>query len=157
MNNFNNEENQTNQVPLVPKVLDFTEEEVQIPVDAEIIPRPRGNPNWIKGISGNGMGKPAAKEKLLTNRQLREKAFLELVRKFRPHVSKAVLAAVKIVDSPESADQNKLRASALLITTYKDLIKETYDYRYDEGENEAMQDDNQPIFSLKVVNGDAPK
>jgi len=104
-------------------------------------------------INKNGRPPKSAEEKGKTNRELREQAFLELVRKFRPLQTKAIQAAVSILDNAQSADQNKLKASALIISTYKSLLAEVYDYRYDEEEAEEMQKDNgtQSVFSLKVI------
>lgn len=107
---------------------------------------------FVKGQSGNLKGRPKVlKEDKPTNRSLREKAFLEMVRKFRPLQAKAIAAAVGILDNKEAQDANKLKASALLITTYKDLIKETYNYLYDSEEAVPMQEENKPIFSLRVI------
>jgi len=107
------------------------------------------------GVSGNPNGRPKREpdEKLMTNKKLREKAFLELVRKFRPLQAKALNAAVSILDNQQAGDQNKLKAAALIIGTYKELIKETYDYRYDNDEGEEMQKETpaQPVFSLKLI------
>jgi hypothetical protein len=61
---------------------------------------------------------------------------------------------VKILDNKEANDQNKLRASALIISTYKDLVKELYDYKYDNEEAEEIQQKNAPVFSLKMITGD---
>jgi hypothetical protein len=106
-----------------------------------------------KGVSGNAAGRPKVKTtEKLTNRILRERSFLEMVRKFRPLQAKALAAAVSIIDNKEAQDANKLKAAALLIGTYKDLIKETYDYKYDESENEEMQKaEAMPKFSLHVL------
>ena len=111
---------------------------------------------FVKGQSGNPMGRPRVKDiEKLTNRSLREKALLELIRKFRPLQTKAIQAAVNILDNKESADQNKLKSAALIISTYKSLLTEVYDYRYDEEEAEEMQAENQmPKFSLHVINKD---
>ena len=107
------------------------------------------------GQSGNLAGRPKVlKEDKPTNRSLREKAFLELVRKFRPLQAKAIAAAVSVLDNKESQDSNRLKSAALIIGTYKDLIKETYDYKYDLDEGTPMQEDNKPIFSLTMINGD---
>lgn len=104
------------------------------------------------GQSGNLAGRPKVlKEDKPTNRSLREKAFLELVRKFRPLQAKAIAAAVAVLDNKESQDTNKLKSAALIIGTYKDLIKETYDYKYDLEEAVPMQEENKPVFSLKIV------
>lgn len=108
-----------------------------------------------KGVSGNTAGRPKVlKEDKPTNRSLREKAFLELVRKFRPLQAKAIAAAVSVLDNKESQDTNKLKSAALIIGTYKDLLKETYNYLYDEEEAVPMQEENKPIFSLTMINGD---
>lgn len=102
-------------------------------------------------INRNGRPKNSEKEEKLTNRQLREKAFLELVRKFRPLQAKAILEVVRILEKDTAAEASKLKAAALIISTYKDLIAETYDYKYDDEAGEAMQKDSEPVFSLKVV------
>ena len=112
----------------------------------------RGNPSWEKGKSAWPAGRPkTARPPEQTNRSLREKHLLELVRKFRPLQTKAVQAAVKILDNAEAADANKIKASALVLTMYRDLIKEVYSKDYDEEENEDTQQDNGPIFSLRVL------
>lgn len=117
----------------------------------------RGSPLMYKGMPAlNPQGRPKKvleKEKR-TNRELRSEEFMGLVRKFRPHLTKAIQAAVKILDNKESNDQNKLKASALIISTYKDLIKELYDFKYDNEEAEEIQEKNAPVFSLKIINND---
>ena len=95
---------------------------------------------------------PNAEKK--TNRELRSEEFIGLVRKFKPHLSKAIRAAVEILDDKDAADQNKLKASALIISTYKTLISELYDYRYDEEEGEEVQSNSAPVFSLRMISGD---
>jgi len=108
---------------------------------------------FVKGVSGNAAGRPKVVDAdKPTNRSLREKAMLELVRKFRPLQSKAIAAAVNILDNKDASENGKLRSAALIIQTYKDLLKETYDYRYDADDAVPMQDDNKPVFSLKIVN-----
>lgn len=112
----------------------------------------RGNPLWAKGVSGNTAGRPkVARPPEQTNRSLREKSLLELLRKLRPLQTKAIQSAVKILDNPEAADANKLKASGMVISLYKDLIKEVYDKEYDEEEAEAIQEDTRPVFSLRML------
>lgn len=114
------------------------------------------NPAWKKGMeSPNSQGRPKeiSKDKK-TNRTQRQQEFMGLVRKFKPHLAKAVKAAVDILDNPEASESGKLRSSALILQTYKDLVKELYDFRYDEEEAEEIQQSNAPVFSLKMISGD---
>ena len=106
-----------------------------------------------KGVSGNYAGRPKVKTTdKPTNRVLRERALLEMVRKFRPLQAKALAAAISIIDNKEAQDVNKLKAAALLIQTYKDLVKDVYDYRYDNDEGEEMHKaEAMPKFSLHVL------
>lgn len=123
--------------------------------------RGRGNPAFYKGmpsLNPTGYNNRNSPDRVLekpTNRQLREKTLIELVRKLRPYQSKAIQAVIKILDNDEASDQNKLKAAALIVSTYKDLVKDVYDYRYDE--SEAAEEINKtvtPVFSLKMINTD---
>ena len=111
------------------------------------------NPNWQKGMeSPNQKGRPRVLDKdKKTNRTLRQDEFMSLVRKFRPHLSKAIRAATTILDDDSASESGKLRASALIISTYKDLISQVFDYRYDDEEAEEIQQNNAPIFSLRMI------
>lgn len=114
-------------------------------------PQKRGNPNWAPGVSGNAAGRPRvlSKEKR-TNKELRGEALMQLVRKLKPYQTKAVQAAVSILDNEQSAESSKLRASALILTLYKDLVKDLYSKDYDTDEGEEIQE-HQPSFSLHVL------
>lgn len=116
---------------------------------------------WGEGFNAgadaiNVIGRPPKMRNLekKTNRQIREQELLSLTRKFKPHVTKAIQAAVKIIDNPDAADSNKLKASALLVQTYRQLLLDTFDHRYDSDEGTEVQDDNSPMFSLKIVGDD---
>lgn len=111
------------------------------------------NPQWQKGMESPnpaGRGKTLDRDKK-TNRSLRQEEFLSLVRKFKPHLSKAIRAATNILDDDSASEAGKLRASALILQTYKDLVKDLYDFRYDEEEAEEIQQNNSPVFSLTVL------
>lgn len=115
----------------------------------------RGNPKFFPGmppLNPAGRPKKVLEKGKKTNRELRAEEFLNLVRKFRPHLTKAVQAAVKILDNEKANDQNKLRASALIISTYKDLVKDLYDYKYDDEAGDEIQEKNATVFSLKMIN-----
>lgn len=120
--------------------------------DLNVEKKKRGNPTWGKGMqSPNPAGRPYNDDKeKKTNRALREKAFVQLLRKFAPHQSKAVMTAVRVMDNAEASDQNKLKASALIIGVYKDLLKDAYHKDYDTDQGEEIQD-NSPAFSLRML------
>lgn len=87
-----------------------------------------------------------------TNRQLRQDALLSLVRKFSGIQTKAIQAAVKVLDNENSNDASKLRAAALIIETHRALLKDLYDYRYDDEPADAISEDPPaPVFSLRLV------
>lgn len=120
----------------------------------EPVKKRRGHPGWVPGVSGNPLGRPKTVElPSMTNKELREKEFVQLLRKLRPHQSKAIMAAVAILDNKEAGDANKLRASAMLIGFYKDILKEAYAKEYDEDSGEAIQEQT-PVFSLRMINDD---
>ena len=112
----------------------------------------KGNPNWVRGVSPNPAGRPKVlnKEKK-TNRELRGDELMAFVRKLKPYQSKAIQAAVKILDNEQASESGKLKASAMILQLYKELIKDVYDYRYDEESGEEIQEKNAPVFSLKMI------
>lgn len=103
----------------------------------------------------NRAGRPKKSEEdkeRKTNRELRQEELLSLVRKFKPLQTKAIQAAVKVIDNSQSNDSSKLRAAALIIETHRALLKDLYDYRYDEESAEEVTiDPPTPKFSLKML------
>ena len=110
--------------------------------------------------SRNDKGRPKKDEdEKVTRRSVKDKELLALMRKFRPHVSSAVMTAVGIMQDESSADQNRLKASALIIKTYNDLILQAYEGEDEEGEvvqevQPQVPVDNRPVFSLKIINNE---
>ena len=113
---------------------------------------------FVKGVSGNPLGrKKVLDENKPTNKSLRSKAFMQLLRKFAPHTTQAVQVAVKVMNSSVSSEAGKLKASALIIGTYRDLLKEAYDRNYDLDDASPIQEDNKPqLFSLHMLKPDKP-
>ena len=107
--------------------------------------------------SRNDKGRPKKDEdEKVTRRSVKDKELLALMRKFRPHVSSAVMTAVGIMQDESSADQNRLKASALIIKTYNDLILQAYEGEDEEGEvvqevQPQVPVDNRPVFSLRML------
>lgn len=109
---------------------------------------------FVKGdarINRNGRPLVVDAEKP-TNKSLRNKAFLQLLRKFAPHLTGAVNTAVGIMGNKDSSEAGKLKASALIIGTYRDLLKEAYNQQYDEDDATPIQEENKPqLFSLHMI------
>jgi len=107
---------------------------------------------FVKGVSGN----PQGRRKVIdaekpTNRSNRQRELMALVRKLKPIQTKAIQAAVNILDNKDASENGKLRSAALIIQTYKDLVKDLYDYRYDDEESEEIQQENKPAFTLHML------
>jgi hypothetical protein len=109
---------------------------------------------FIKGQSGNPNGRPK-KESIFdkpTNRELKERELVMLLRKIKPHVAEAIMQAASIMKNQEASHQNQLKAATILLDNYRRLTLDMYD-----GEEQAeeagveVQQQNAPIFSLKVV------
>jgi hypothetical protein len=111
---------------------------------------------WNKGQSGNSAGRPK-KENMLdrpTNRQLKDKELVMLLRKIKPMIADAIITAADVMKNQEASHQNQLKAATILLDNYRRLVLDLYD-----GEDEAeagveIQQNNAPVFSLKMVNSD---
>lgn len=88
--------------------------------------------------------------KKMTNRELRERELLMLLRKIKPHVAESIVQAAKIMKNTDANPSNQLRAATLLLDNYRRLTLDLY-----EGESDAeateIQQNNSPVFSLKMV------
>jgi hypothetical protein len=113
---------------------------------------------FVPGKSGNPNGRPS-RDKIAdrahsdeTNRKLREKALIELARKFKPSLVPAMKTINRIMMDDKSSEGGQLKAAALIIQTYNSLVKDLYDYRYDEEKAEEVQDTSKaPVFSLRMI------
>lgn len=103
----------------------------------------------ISAINKNGRPKGMSVFKDKTARQIREAELLSLLRKMKPLMSKSIMAASKIIDNEQATDQNKLKASALLLTHYRNLLLDLYK-QDDDSVAEEIQ--STPVFSMKIVN-----
>ena len=137
----------------MPKVTVTTDVES---VKDEVKKPARGNPNWGNGKSGNSKGRPKDIDRLekLSRKQLREREFLMLLRKIRPHLADSIVTAAAIMKNEKAADQNKLKAASILLDQYVKLVKEMYNGEEDEDAGEEIQQQNAPVFSLKVIDNE---
>jgi hypothetical protein len=102
---------------------------------------------------GNAKGRPTAEERVkkFTQRELRERELLMILRKIRPHVADSIIAAATIMKNKDAQDGNKLKAATILLDNYRKLVLDLYDGREDEEEGTEVQQENRPLFSLKVI------
>ena len=110
---------------------------------------------FVKGKSGNPNGRPK-RDSILdkpTNRELKERELLMLLRKIKPHVAEAISQAAKIMKNEEASHQNQLKAATILLDSYRKLSLDLYDGE-DQADEEGteIQQQNAPVFSLKVIN-----
>lgn len=109
-----------------------------------------------KGVSGNYKGRPKKETSLLdkpTNRQLKERELIMLLRRIKPHVAEAIVQAASIMKNEEASHQNQLKAATILLDNYRRLTLDMYDT--EDADSEAsleIQQQNAPVFSLKVIN-----
>lgn len=85
----------------------------------------------------------------MSRRALKDRELISLLRKIKPHMAESIMTAAKIMKSDAAADANKLKASALLISVYKELLKDAYDGD-EESEGTEIQS-NTPTFSLHMI------
>ena len=110
----------------------------------------------------NRSGRPKGiKSKQPTNRELRERELLMLLRKIKPHVAEAVMQSARVLKNPEATHMNQLKAATILLDAYRKLTLDLYDGADDEEEATAViQEQNPPsgaVFSLRMIGGDEDK
>ncbi len=105
----------------------------------------------------NIAGRRPAGEKKPTNRDLRERELVMLLRKIRPHVADSIMQAAKIMKDESAAHQNQLKAATILLDNYRKLVMDLYEGEDPDDEGTEIQRQNQPTFSLKMINGDKPE
>jgi hypothetical protein len=103
-------------------------------------------------------GRPKGDGKKLTNREVREREFLSLLRKLKPLVAQSISTACKIMGNEEASHMNRLKAATIILSEYKSALENTYNENYDEAEAEEVNPTNGPKFSLTMIkNGEIVK
>ena len=103
--------------------------------------------------AGNRAGRPTTAERVkkFTQRELRERELLMILRKIRPHVADSIIAAANIMKNKDAQDSNKLKAATILLDNYRKLVLDLYDGVEPDEEATEIQQENRPLFSLRVV------
>lgn len=111
------------------------------------------NVDGFKDPAINRVGRPPKTEGKPTNRDLKERELLMLLRKIRPHVADSIYEAAKIMKNEQAADQNKLKACTIILDAYRKLTLDLYDGEdAADLEGQEIQEQNKPVFSLKMIN-----
>jgi hypothetical protein len=86
----------------------------------------------------------------LTNRELREKEKMSLLRKLKPDQRKAYKNMLALMDNPDVSPSVRFSATKFIIEMYDGLLDSLYKDKYDTEEGEKIQD-SAPVFSLKII------
>ena len=92
----------------------------------------------------------------LTNRELRNKEFMSLLRRLKPHLRKAVNTAIQIMDNDAAPFSVRLAASKFIVDLNKSTLNDLYSDKYDDEAGEAVQEDA-PKFSLVMLRPEPEK
>jgi hypothetical protein len=112
------------------------------------MPFVKGDPNIRKGLAPSD----TKEKKKPTRREIREKDLISLLRKFRPHVSEAILTASKVMKNPMSSETGKLKAAVIILDNYKELVDTVYNGEDSDEQGEEIQETkNSAVLSLRVV------
>lgn len=101
----------------------------------------------------NSKGRPKGAPKP-TNREIKERELILMLRKIKPHIADAILSAAKIMKNREASHQNQLKAATILLEHYRKLMLDVYDGEDADEEGTEIQQQNSAVFSLKVINSD---
>jgi hypothetical protein len=101
----------------------------------------------------NREGRIDKKRDKLTNRDLKERELLMLLRKIKPHVAESILTAAKIMKNEKSSEGGKLRAAVILLDNYRKLSLDLYggEEEADNDATEVQEENNTPMLSLRVL------
>ena len=110
----------------------------------------------------NTRGRPLKKdEKTLTRREAKDKEMLTLARKLKPGAQVALKEALKILNNDKASEAAKLKAAEIYLKYFHLTVDKLYqpsgadELPEEEVKVEAVQPDNRPVFSLKILNTEA--
>lgn len=71
-------------------------------------------------------GPQKKKPKESTNRAIKKKELLHLLRKIKPHIADSIVTAAEIMKDTKVSELQRLKAITIILDNYKDLVKEAY-------------------------------
>jgi hypothetical protein len=87
-------------------------------------------------------------------REIRNAELLNLLRKIKPHVSKAIMTAAVVMDDNRVNAAGKLKAAQIILSNYRDIVLDLYDGEEPEEGVEAPQQEAGHVFSLRVIDNE---
>ena len=101
-------------------------------------------------INAEGRIKPT---KALTKREIKDRELLSLARKVKPLMAEAIGVSAKVMRDEKATHASQLKASALLLTIYQQLVRDIYEGKEEDEEGQSHQEiqEQKPLFSLTVV------
>ena len=101
-------------------------------------------------INAEGRIKPT---KALTKREIKDRELLSLARKVKPLMAEAIGVSAKVMRDEKATHASQLKASALLLTIYQQLVRDIYEGKEEDEEGQSHQEiqEQKPIFSLTMV------
>lgn len=87
-------------------------------------------------------------------RKIKERELVSLIRKLKPNLALAIATVVGTMRNEDATEAGKLKAAALMLTYYKQLVESVYDVDIvpDTGDNEPPREiDSVPKFSLHML------
>lgn len=101
-------------------------------------------------INTEGRIKPT---KIMTKRELKDRELIMLARKIKPLMAEAIGTSAKVMRDDKASHASQLKASALLISVYQQLVRDLYDGKEDTDDDQGNPEiqEQKPLFSLTVV------
>lgn len=89
----------------------------------------------------------------MTKRELKDRELIMLARKIKPLMAEAIGTSAKVMRDDKASHASQLKASALLISVYQQLVRDLYDGKEDTDDDQGNPEiqEQKPLFSLTVV------
>ena len=91
--------------------------------------------------------------KLMTKRELKDRELVLLARKIKPLLAEAIGVSAKVIRDNGASHASQLKASALLISVYQQLVRDLYNGTEDDADVQSSTEiqEQKPLFSLTML------